>query len=231
MNQIEKMLIYLFGFDSSQIEGLQINKKFEHNIIQVLYQNAIASITIYFFTEMILLIQLLKFPLNSKKPLIDMEKYLSFNHILLNLSQFIFLFFTLLILWHAFGIVIILFLLIHSILQYYVGNIRQSSFSNSWIQQQNLQHSALFPKYGYQFQWETATMVTLGYGDVTPYNIYEDICAIIMIFFAIVVFAFQINAIAIIFSNIDLQKQSQKRNLLLVNQYMDKNEASLQLQS
>lgn len=46
-------------------------------------------------------------------------------------------------------------------------------------------------------------MVTVGYGDVVPQNIYEVLCAIIMIFCASVVFAFSINAIGVIFSNID----------------------------
>ncbi|CAD8178796.1 unnamed protein product [Paramecium pentaurelia] len=241
MSYIENMLIYLFAVDlliklnKGMIDQGQIIydrlRILKHYVIYELYEDAIYLITltlviggdpiaISFFPEMIVLIQ---FTFNFIKLKKTINRYGEMFAIqstfteLVSLSQ----------------LIILIFYFAHfmACIWYYVGNISQESFSNSWIQQQHLEFSPLFHKYGYSYYWATATMVTVGYGDVTPQNIYEVICAIIMIFFASVVFAFSINAIGVIFSNIDLQKQYYKRNLVLINQYMNSNEVSLQLQS
>ncbi|CAD8172446.1 unnamed protein product [Paramecium pentaurelia] len=241
MSQIETILIYLFIADlliklnKGMIDqGQIVYNRFrilKHYIINELYEDAIYLITltlvigndpiaISFFPEIIVLIQFtfnfikLKKTINRYGEMFAVQS--TFTE-LASLSQ----------------LIILIFYFAHfmACIWYYVGNISQESFSNSWIQQQHLEDSPLFHKYGYSYYWATATMVTVGYGDVTPQNIYEVICAIIMIFFASVVFAFSINAIGVIFSNIDLQKQYYKRNLILINQYMNTNEVSSQLQS
>jgi len=60
-------------------------------------------------------------------------------------------------------------------------------------------------------------MVTVGYGDITAQNIHEIVCAIVMMFFASGIFAFSINSIGMILTNIDIQDQKYKRTLLQIN--------------
>lgn len=49
-------------------------------------------------------------------------------------------------------------------------------------------------------------MVTVGYGDVTPQNDYERLCAIILMIFSSGIFAFVISSIGSIFTSLDLEK-------------------------
>ena len=63
-------------------------------------------------------------------------------------------------------------------------------------------------------------MVTVGYGDISPENIYEVICATILMFFSSGVFAFSINSIGMILTNINQNQSNYKRSLLLINSYM-----------
>ena len=47
------------------------------------------------------------------------------------------------------------------------------------------------------------TMVTVGYGDITPVNNNEVLCANIVMFVACGVFAFSMNSIGIVLQNIN----------------------------
>lgn len=53
-------------------------------------------------------------------------------------------------------------------------------------------------------------MVTVGYGDITPTNNYELICANVTMFIACGVFAFSINAIGIVLSNMNESRKKLK---------------------
>ncbi|CAD8082235.1 unnamed protein product [Paramecium sonneborni] len=130
-------------------------------------------------------------------------------------------------------LIIVIFYFAHfmACVWYYVGIKSLDQFNESWIIKYKLIDAPISYCYGYSFYWATATMVTVGYGDVTGQNIYEVLCSIILMFLASGIFAFSINSIGLIFSTIDTQQQVFKRTLLLINHYMQFNEVQLSLQS
>ncbi|CAD8082433.1 unnamed protein product [Paramecium sonneborni] len=113
---------------------------------------------------------------------------------------------------------------------YYVGIKSLEMNEISWTQDPKFDYSGVFQMYIYSFYWATTTMVTVGYGDISGKNVYEVLCAIVLMIFSSGIFAFSMNQIGSIFTNMDAQKQQYKRTLLLINQYMNNNLVEEQLQ-
>ncbi|CAD8162998.1 unnamed protein product [Paramecium octaurelia] len=238
---IEQSLIYFMIFDLiiklnvAIIDQGQIMKDrlfiLLYYIKYELYEDIIYLITLiiiireqpidtYLFKEFIVLTQFVLNFIKLKKKIKTYEETLTTQSTLIelaNLSQLI--------------IVIFYFAHFMACIWYYVGIKSMDQFNESWIIKYKLIDAPTSFCYGYSFYWATATMVTVGYGDVTGQNIYEVLCSIILMFLASGIFAFSINSIGQIFSNIDTQQQVYKRTLLLINHYMQFNEVQLSLQS
>jgi hypothetical protein len=74
-------------------------------------------------------------------------------------------------------------------------------------------------------------MITVGYGDITPQNNYERLCANLSMFLACGVFAFSFNSIGLMLSNLNSRQVLYKRSTNLLNQYLTKNQIKIELQS
>lgn len=77
----------------------------------------------------------------------------------------------------------------------------------SWIQKANLENNPWYILYVYSFYWSNTTMVTVGYGDLTPANPIEAIVITMIQVVGTAIFGYMINVIGITVNEI------QKKNI------------------
>lgn len=112
---------------------------------------------------------------------------------------------------------IILLSHIFACLWHYIGRISEN---NSWITHYELTDASWWVKYLYSYYYVSVTMNTVGYGDITPQNPLETIFAIIFIYIACGVFAYSINSIGIIVSDLAKTETEFHKDLSIINEYM-----------
>lgn len=84
---------------------------------------------------------------------------------------------------------------------YYIGYNSKAS-GDSWLFAEGLMDEEPLVRYNFAFYWATMTMVTVGYGDVTPKNQYEMVFVNVSMFISSIVFAYSGNSIGMILKNL-----------------------------
>ena len=78
---------------------------------------------------------------------------------------------------------------------------------NTWIKQIGIQEEDAITRYVYSFYWSVVTMMTIGYGDITPQNPIEVLIAIFAIIFGGVALALLISTFQEIMKSISQDKK------------------------
>ena len=102
--------------------------------------------------------------------------------------------------------------------------------TKNWIINYGIQEENNKIKYIYSLYWTIVTIMTVGYGDITPQNEYEVLFASFTIIFGCVLYAFNLNTIGIILQNYQKKENEFKNNLRIINNFMDRKNIEIKLQ-
>ncbi|KAL4489395.1 hypothetical protein ABPG72_002691 [Tetrahymena utriculariae] len=113
----------------------------------------------------------------------------------------------------------------------YISMANYFEITNNWVSKQGLDiRTQQYSVYIRAFYYSTVTMLTVGYGDVTPVNNAEYSIVICTILIGCIFFGYSLNKIGTIFSEMEEQEKKIIKNLFIVNQYMARKDIQKDLQ-
>lgn len=109
---------------------------------------------------------------------------------------------------------------------YYVGTLDKV---DSWIINSGLTNENWWVNYLNSYYFVCVTMLTVGYGDFSPKNSIEKLFTIIFIYVACGIFAYSINSIGIIVSEIAKRENEFQKDLNIINGFMKQKKINFEL--
>ncbi len=86
-------------------------------------------------------------------------------------------------------------------------------------------------RYVYCIYWAVTTLITVGYGDITPQNPFEILFTIFVILIGCGTFAYGINSVGSILANMMKREQEFKKEVKVLNNFMQRNNLNFDLQT
>ncbi|CAD8187784.1 unnamed protein product [Paramecium octaurelia] len=171
------------------------------------------------FFRLIKIIRLLRV-LKLKQLFNKLEDYIDINGSVVTIYQLLKLTFIMLFVAHWLACI-----------WHFIAEQENSSNGYSWLQATNLAGNQWYIKYVASVYWATATMTTVGYGDIVPVTSVEKLFGIIVMLLACCVFAYIMNSIGGIFVKLDTNEKTIRLRLGQANQFLKSNEIPKDLQA
>ncbi|KAL4499085.1 hypothetical protein ABPG72_016987 [Tetrahymena utriculariae] len=104
---------------------------------------------------------------------------------------------------------------------YYIGRLEQEAGMDNWLVQQQLVDEHWWIKYINSFYFTTISMVTIGYGDITPVTTIEKLYCTSVAVLGSCFFSYIVNTIGSIFQEISNKEAAIKQQKNNISDYMD----------
>ncbi|KAL4494862.1 hypothetical protein ABPG73_004302 [Tetrahymena malaccensis] len=101
---------------------------------------------------------------------------------------------------------------------------------NTWMDGASISSSEWYVQYIYSYYFSTVTMITVGYGDISPRTVAEKVLCIVNMMIACGQFAYSVNSIGNIFEQFFRLDNEIKANMKIINNYMTNKTISKDLQ-
>lgn len=102
--------------------------------------------------------------------------------------------------------------------------------TKTWLAFKNAFDQSLLVRYEYSLYWSTITILTVGYGDITPQNDYEFCFTIFTVLIGCLLFAYIINSLGNIVNEINRVEKIFKQNIVAITNYMERKNVNRNLQ-
>ncbi|CAD8189124.1 unnamed protein product [Paramecium pentaurelia] len=94
--------------------------------------------------------------------------------------------------------------------------------NHNWLVIAGIYDSPIEVRYVTSIYWAVTTMITVGYGDISPQTTTERFCGIFFLLVACGVLSFTMNSIGNTMQQMSQKKDQQKKNIAEINNYMQK---------
>jgi hyperpolarization activated cyclic nucleotide-gated potassium channel 2 len=111
-----------------------------------------------------------------------------------------------------------------------IGSLELDSSPVTWMSRANITDASWSERYVTSIYWAVTTMITVGYGDIVPVTEYEMIITIFTQIVASGVFAFSMNSINTLLTNMDTQSTTYRQTISTIHRYMKKRQVSKDVQ-
>jgi len=93
---------------------------------------------------------------------------------------------------------------------HFVGMLVYNSYSQSWISAYGFLDESIGERYVASLYWTLLTMITVGYGDITPVTMVERLVTVFAMLLGCGMFGYSMNSIGILLQNINERKNKKR---------------------
>ena len=113
---------------------------------------------------------------------------------------------------------------------FFIADRSMEKYQSNWILKADLLEASWDIKYLYSIYWAFVTMMTVGYGDITPQNEVEVIVCIVTVILGCAVYAYNISSIGMILQELNKENAEFNHKINVINRFMNRKNINKDLQ-